>query len=392
VRTIALIARRELAAKLRTRSFWVSTVVSIVVLAGVMLIQGTLFSEGNKSVVGLNGQAIAVERQLADGAKQLGRDVETREVTELEAGQSMVADGELDALISGPPANLRVLVKDELNRDLRSVLDGIVQQQVLRAQLAATEDLNADQVLSTVSSAHAGVTSLRAPDPKRDQRLAIALVIIALLYVSLVLYGSMVAQGVVEEKSTRVVETLLATVRPASLLAGKVLGLGLVGLIQLAVIGCSGLLLAILTGALTITGVAAVTLLWGMVWYLLGFFLYATVFAAAGSLVSRQKDVQPVLIPMTLVLVLAFVLGFSVLARNASSATSTVLSLIPPLTPILMPGKIALGAAAGWQILLGIALTLIATALLTMLAGRIYRTAVLHMGARVRLRDALFLR
>lgn len=387
--TVVLIARRELAAKLRTRMFWVSTAVSIVVLAGVMLVQATLFSEGNKSVVGLTGQAISVGQQLTDGARQLGREVETREVADLGTGESMVADGELDALVSGAPASLRVLVKDELNRDLRSVLDGIVQQQVLKAQLAAIEDLNADQVLGTVSSAHAGVTSLRAPDPKRDQRLAIALVIIALLYLSLLLYGSAVAQGVVEEKSSRVVESLLATVRPARLLGGKVLGLGLVGLIQLAIVGGTALLLAIITGALTITAVAGATLLWGLIWYLLGFFLYAAVFAAAGSLVSRQEDVQPVLVPVTLVLLLAFILGFTVLARNASSAASTVLSLIPPLTPILMPGKIALGAATGWQILLGIGLTLLATALLTALGGRIYRTAVLHIGPRLRLRDAL---
>lgn len=389
MRTIFLIARRELTAKVRTRSFWVSTAVSIVVLAGVMLVQGTLFSEGNKNVVGLTGQAIAVGQQLTDGARQLGREVRTREVPDPGTGERMVADGELDALVSGSPASLRVLVKDELNRDLRTVLDGIVQQQVLKAQLATVEDLDPDQVIGTVAAAHAGVSSLRAPDPERDQRLALALVIIALLYVSLVLYGSMVAQGVVEEKSTRVVETLLATVRPARLLAGKVIGLGLVGLIQLAVIGGSGLLLAMLSGAVTITGVAAGTLFWGLVWYLLGFLLYASVFAAAGSLVSRQEDVQPVLIPITLTLVLAFVIGFSVLARNAASTASTVLSLIPPFTPILMPGKIALGAAAGWQILLGIALTLAATALLTMLGGRIYRAAVLHMGARLRLRDAL---
>lgn len=387
--TIILVARRELAAKLRARSFTISTVASIVVLAILMLVQGTLFSDSNKSVVGLAGQAISVREQLVDGAKQLGQEVEAREVDDLGAGERMVADGDLDALVSGAPASLRVLVKDELNRDLRAVLDGIVQQQVLRAQLAAIEDLNADQVLGTVASAHAGVTSLRAPDPQRDERLAVALVIIALLYVSLLLYGSMVAQGVVEEKSTRVVETLLATVRPARLLAGKILGLGLVGLIQLAIIGGFGLVLAMLTGSLTITGVAAGTLFWGLVWYLLGFFLYAAVFAAAGSLVSRQEDIQPVLIPITLVLVLAFVIGFSVLAQDASSAASTVLSLIPPFTPILMPGKIALGAAAGWQILLGIGLTLLATALLTLLGARIYKTAVLHMGARLRLRDAL---
>jgi ABC-2 type transport system permease protein len=280
-------------------------------------------------------------------------------------------------------------VKEDLNADLRIALDAIAQQQVLEAQLAAIEDVDPNQVLETVASAHVDVHSQQAPDPRRGQRLAVALLIIALLYVSLVLYGTMVAQGVIEEKSSRVVEILLATVRPWQLLTGKVLGLGLVGLIQLAVIGVAGLVLASATGVLSISGVAISSVLWGLLWYLLGYFLYATVFAAVGSLVSRQEDAQSVLTPITLVLVVAFVLGFGVLAQDATSTASTVLSLVPPFSPILMPGKIALGAAPAWQIATAIALTLAAIALLTRLGGRIYQNAVLHMGTRVRLRDAL---
>jgi ABC-2 type transport system permease protein len=113
------------------------------------------------------------------------------------------------------------------------------------------------------------------------------------------------------------------------------------------------------------------------------------VFAAVGSLVSRQEDAQPVIMPVTLVLLVAFVLGFSVLARNAASTASTVLSLVPLLSPVLMPGKIALGAAPGWQIGAALGLTIAAIVLLTALGGRIYRNAVLHMGSRLRLRDAL---
>src|SRR6185503_4699528 len=163
------------------------------------------------------------------------------------------------------------------------------------------------------------------------------LVVVALLYLALLLYGSMVAQGVVEEKSSRVVELLLANVRPWQLLSGKVLGLGLVGLIQLFSVGAVGLLLAILTQVVTLTGAAAGRLAWGLRRYLLGYLLYATVFAAVGSLVSRQEDVQSVLMPITVVLVMAFVLGFAVLTSSPTGPTATVLSLLPPLSPILMP-------------------------------------------------------
>lgn len=388
-RVVRLVARRELNAKLRTRSFVIGTAVSIVVLAGFVLMQSTLFDRSNTIVVGLNGQSIAVADQLTRTGRQLGRDIETREITDLDTGSAMVSGGELDALVSGPPAGLQVLVKADLDDDLRVALDAIVQQQVLEAQLAAIEDVDADAVLHSIATAHVDIHAQQAPDPQRGQRLATALLIIGLLYVSLVLYGTMVAQGVIEEKSSRVVEILLATVRPWQLLGGKVLGLGLVGLIQLALIGAAGLLLAAVTGVLTGSGLAISSVLWGLAWYVLGYFLFATVFAAVGSLVSRQEDAQSVLTPITLVLVAAFVLGFGVLAQDATSTASTVLSLIPPFAPILMPGRIALGAAPGWQIAAAIGLTLLAIAALTLLGGRIYHNAVLHTGTRVRLRDAL---
>jgi ABC-2 type transport system permease protein len=387
-RTVALIARRELNTRLRTRSFAIGTALSIVVLAGFVLMQATLFDDANRSIVGLNGQALALGGPLSDSAREFGLEVRTEDVTDLAAGETMVADGDLDALVSGAPAELQVLVRDELDTDLRKALDALVQRQVLEAQLAAVE-LDPEQVLQTVATAHVQVRSLEPIDPQRGERLAIALLIIALLYISLVLYGTMVAQGVVEEKSTRVVEILLSTVRPWQLLIGKVVGLGLVGLIQLAIVSITGLLIAVLTGALTVSGVATSAVFWGLVWYLLGYFLYATVFAAAGSLVSRQEDVQAVLAPATVLLVAAFVLGFSVLTRDASGTASTVLSLVPPFSPILMPGRIALGAAPAWQLVLAIALTLATIVAFTWLGARVYRNAVLRMGTRVRLRDAL---
>jgi ABC-2 type transport system permease protein len=388
-RTVYLVARRELNTRLRTRSFVVSTVVALVVLIGYVLTQSTMFDEEHATRVGLTGQAIAVAGPLKDAAGQLDYDVTTTEVPDLAAGREMVADGSLDALVSGAPAELRVFVRGDVDPDLRTVLNGLVQQQVLSGLLASVEDLDADQVLATIAKAGVHVDSLEPADPQHNQRLALALVVVALLYLALLLYGSMVAQGVVEEKSSRVVELLLATVRPWQLLSGKVLGLGLVGLIQLFAVGAVGLLLAILTQVVTLTGAAAGTLAWGLLWYLLGYLLYATVFAAVGSLVSRQEDVQSVLMPITVVLVMAFVLGFAVLTSSPTGPTATVLSLLPPLSPILMPGRIALAAVPPWQVALAIALTVATVALLARVGGVVYRNSVLHMGPRLRLRDVL---
>ena len=149
------------------------------------------------------------------------------------------------------------------------------------------------------------------------------------------------------------------------------------------------LVFVIVTGVLTIPAVGAGTLLWGLLWYLLGYFLYATVFAAVGSLVSRQEDAPAVLTPLTLVLVVAFVTSLAVLARDASGTASTVLALIPPFSPILMPARAALGAAPAWQLGVAIPLTLLTSAFIAWLAARIYRNAILRTGDRVRLRDVL---
>ncbi|SDD28847.1 ABC transporter permease [Actinokineospora iranica] len=388
-RAVWLIARRELHARLRTRSFLIGTAVSVAVLIGFVLLQSTVFGAANVTRVGLSGQATVLSGSLGEEARTRGVDVRASTVRDPVAGEAMVADGDLDALVTGPPAALRVVVGDTLDENLRRALNALVQQEVLRAQLAAVEELDPDQVLATVADAGVDVRSLHAPDAQRDQRLAVALVIVALLYLSLLLYGTMVAQGVVEEKSSRVVEILLATVRPWQLLLGKVIGLGLVGLAQLAVIGAVGVVLATATEVLTIPGAALGTLVWGLFWYLLGYLFYASVFAAAGSLVSRQEETQAVLLPVTSVLVLAFVLGLGLLTRSPNGTATAVLSVLPPFAPILMPGRIALAEAPAGQIALAAALTLAAVALLARLGGRIYAGAILRTGPRIPLREAL---
>ncbi|MGQ0836969.1 ABC transporter permease [Actinokineospora sp.] len=388
-RMVWLVARRELNTRLRTKSFLLGTAVSVAVLIAFVLMQSTLFAGEQRSRVGLSGQATAIAAPLTEQAGARGLDLRTSTVSDLAAGEAMVADGELDVLVSGAPAALRVLVRESLDEDLRRALNTLVQQEVLRAQLAAVEDLDPNQVLATVADATVDVHALGAPDPQRGERLAIALVIIALLYMALLLYGTMVAQGVVEEKASRVVEILLAAVRPWQLLMGKVIGLGLVGLAQFAVIGSVGLILAVATDVLTIPAAATGTLLWGLLWYLLGFLFYATVFAAAGSLVSRQEETQAALLPVTMTLVLAFVLGFGLFSQNPSGIATTVLSLLPPFAPILMPGRLAMAAVPGWQVALAAVLLCAAVAVLAWLGGRIYAGAVLRTGPRLSLREAL---
>jgi len=385
---VRLVAKRELNTRLRTRSFLIGTAVILVVFAGYFLLQATLLGDAGRSKIGLTGQATGISDQLKSVSQQLGKDVETVTITSPEEGRAQVENGDLDALLSGNVSDLQVLVKSDLDKQLHAALNSIAQQQVLNATLLEA-GLDAPQVLNTINSATVKVTSITPEDPEKDQRLIIGVVMVFLLYMSITTYGTLVAQGVVEEKSSRVVEILLSTLRPWQLMLGKVIGLGLTGLIQLLILAGAGLAMATATGSLTVSGIAVSTVLWGLLWYILGFFLYATIFAGAGSLVSRQEDTQSVLTPVTMVLVIGFIVGVNLLLQSPDGQATTVLSLIPLLSPVLMPGRIAAGLAPGWQIALSIVLTLATVALFTWLGGRIYQNAVLRTGSRVKLKDAL---
>ncbi|MTD56950.1 ABC transporter permease [Amycolatopsis pithecellobii] len=388
MRTIALVAKRELDARLRRRSFVIGTIVILVVLCGYLLFQHNLVGDANKVRIGLTGQTAGIAQELQAGTARIGKETQIAVVSDPEEGMADVQNDRLDVLLSGNAANLDVLVKSDVDPQVRALLNGISQQQVLNAKLLEA-GLDPAQVMSEVDSAQITVSTIDTPDPERTQRLAIGLITVFLLFFAIQTYGGLVAQGVVEEKAGRVVEMVLSTVRPWQLILGKVLGLGLTGLVQIGILAVAGLAVASSTGIHLLSSVATGTVWWGLLWYVLGFFLYAMVYAAAGSLVSRQEDAASVITPVTMVLTIGFVAGFTVLLRNPAGDAARTLSLIPLFSPILMPGRMAIGTATGWETALSLVLTLALGALLTWVGSRIYRNAVLHMGSRLKLADAL---
>jgi ABC-2 type transport system permease protein len=226
--------------------------------------------------------------------------------------------------------------------------------------------------------------------PAPGQRLAVGVLTSVLIYFALLLNGQAVAQGVVEEKTSRVVELLLATVRPGQLMIGKVLGLGVVGLIQIAVIALCGVAAAFATGALHLHAVTALGgLVWLIVWFLLGYAAFSLAFAAVAALVSRQEEVAAAVTPVLMLLAAGYVTGVAILPSKPGSPLVATLSMIPVFAPTLMPVRLALGVVPAWQTALSLAGMVAVIPLLLQLSARIYRHAILHSGARVRLRDAL---
>ena len=332
--TVWLVARREITTRVRTRSFVLGTLATIAVLG--VYVAVTLFpgAGGRTTAVGFVGQATAVAPQLGEVSAERGTEVDAREITSPADGERLVRDGDLDALVVGAPDSLRLIVRQQADPELESALDTVVRRQALDAQLAQSGQDPA-AVHAAVDSAQVLVTGLTPADPQRGERLALAMAAGVLLYLFLITSGQQVAQGVVEEKSSRVVEILLSTIRPAQLLTGKVLGIGLTSLLQFAIISGTGAAVTAATGAVGLaSGPLAGALGWTLLWFVLGYFCYATVLAAAASLVSRQEDLQSVVGPVIMLLVVPFVVAVTVLPRDPESTTAAVLSLVPGFSPV----------------------------------------------------------
>lgn len=386
---IRIIAGRELTTRVRTKAFKAMTAIVLLIIVATVLVFHFLSQSGvGETKVGITGN----DQQAATALEALGtvveQDIRVTQVTDAQ-GREQVASGDLDALVTVASGGLHVVVDKDLGSTLRGVLGVLAQNLALNTQITA---LGGDPATVNAAVAKAGldVESLK-PQPSYDpQRLALGAAAGILIYLSLLIGGQLVAQGVVEEKSSRVIELLLATVRPWELMAGKVLGLGAVGLIQVVLYGVVGVGLASALGTLSISlSAAAGSVIWLIVWYLIGFVMYAFVFAGAGALVSRQEDAAGVIMPVTMFVIVGYVIGISVLPSDPGNTFAGVMSMIPLFAPTLMPMRLAMGGVPVWEAVLALVLALATIPLLAGLAGRIYRNAVIHIGSRMPLRKAL---
>ena len=387
LRTVLLVARREFLTRVRSRFFVIGTLLFMALLAGYIVLQALVFSRATTTVkVGFVGQAQVLAQPLTTAAATEDVKVVRKDPADIRTGEDQVRNGSLDALISGDPASPQVEVKDDLNPTLAATLNAIVKQVALNRALTAA-GANATAVETAVASASIQLVYLDPNAALKTQHTVVGIFVAALLYTSLVVYGQIVAAGVVEEKANRIIEILLATVRPRQLLLGKVIGIGLVGFLQLVLLGATALVAVSRTHVINVPNVGVTAIAGGLMWFVLGFVLYALVYAAGGSLVSRQEDLASVTTPLTM-LVVGTYLAFFWVEANPTNPIGVALSIIPPLSPILMPARMATGDAQAWQVILAVILTIGEIALLNALAARIYANSVMRIGTRVKLSQA----
>jgi ABC-2 type transport system permease protein len=379
-----LVALREMRERGRSRAFLASLVLMVLIVLGVILVPAMLDTGGNAVTVGLTG-AIPDELPavLADQGEAAGAAVRVTRYDDPAEGEQAVRRGDVDVLV----VDARQLQwPGRIDQQLRTGVTAAIQLVAVRER-AASAGIDPDEVTVLVApvpvdDVELGPVAGGSPDDETA-----AMLMTVLLFTAISIYGSMVLTGVVEEKASRVVEVLLARIPPRSLLAGKVAGIGLLGLAQFGVTALAALVAMSFVDSVDVPAARSTVLAWVVVWFVLGYALYAMLYGAVGSLASRTEDAQSVAGPVIAILIAGYFASFTTIG-SPDTALARILSIFPMTAPLAMPNRMAMGAAAWWEVLLAVALTLAAIAGLTLLGGRVYAAAILHTGPTLRLRDA----
>ena len=388
-RAIWLVARREIIERGRSRAFLISLGLTVVfILAGLFL--PTFLGGGDRAErLGVAGAPPAGFEQavaLAGGTADLEVAVET--VPDAAAGETRLRDGTLDALLivpddgSAPTYVVRQRDNELLGQLVAASLGAVRVQELLGESGIDPTDYAAAQTPPEVRE-------LEPSDPNRDTAFIFANVGVILLFISIFTFGTWVLTGVVEEKQSRVVEVVLSTVEARDLLIGKVLGIGLLGLVQLVIMVGVGLGVGTATNRFSLpptTGAAVVQL---FVWFGLGYAFYSTGLGVLGALASRMEEASNASSPVSLLATAAYLFSLLVVIDDPAGTAARIGTFIPPVSPMVVPLRSALGAIEPWEIVLSIVLMLAAIWLLFVVGGRVYSGAVLRTAGRVPFREAL---
>jgi ABC-2 type transport system permease protein len=409
MRKVWLVMKREYVTHVRTRAFVLSTILVPVLLIGYLLLIIALSTHRggetlNLAIVdetgGLAAEVAAGLKEKLSSGRPAFRVVEELELPQDSAKSALhnkILSGQLDAylvipknVLGGADAEFYTRNPGDLTRTglLRRAVGEAVVARRLGDQGIHVKDLA--KVTEWVGIRLIKVTG-QGETEESGQTLAVGIVVAMLLYGTLLLYGVSTMRSVLEEKTQHIVEILVSSVRPLHLLEGKILGVAAVGLTQYLVWAISGGLLLSYGAAMASTfgsgrasfniHVPASLLIYAVIFFLAGYFLYSSLYAAVGAMVSTEQDAHQLQIPLLTPLIVSLVL-LNVILRDSNSTTSVVLSMIPFFSPILMIFRITLETPPLWQIALSLLLLIVTTIGVMWVSARIYRVGMLMYGKR----------
>lgn len=398
---IVQIMKREFAMLYRSRAMRLSTVVVVLLIlaAGVL---GKFLLGGDDDAPATGGPVVAVEDQMADYVSHVkkvsGGQIDVETIGNGEAENYLRERSESDA--DGPAV---VLAGQPGTPDLVTATDGMTgadQQLSAVVNTAATAWLMEDRgitlsdddystLVSTVSVPVSVVTigtaNLIESDPIGYISSFVGLMI---LFMMIMMGITTIANGVVEEKSSRVVEIVLTTVRPRTLLLGKILGIGTFLLLQFVLFAIAVVISLNLAGLWLDLGLGSY-LAWLAVWLVLGFFFYAMATGALAATASRQEDLGAVTSPISMTLLIPFYVGLFLVPAMPEATVTKVLSMVPGISPFAMPVRQAYDTVTTSELLIAAALGVVAIPLVAAIAGKIYENSILHTGRRLKITEAI---
>lgn len=410
MRKIWMVIKREYITRVRTKTFIFTTVVVPVFSIGIFAVS-IFFATRQASKplhivivdqVGRIGNAVAkgLNEKLPDGRPmfQIEKVEESPSAQDVSDLRHEVETGRLDGFLSIPKSALEKSSAAEYHTrntgDFQSIspMNRAVSDAVIARRLR-DQGFKGGDVSQTVRSV--GVSMIKVTNQgevqERGQTFIVSIGVAMLLYMMLLIYGVTTMRAVVEEKTSRVMEILIASVRPFHLMAGKILGVAGVALTQFLIWAVAAGLLAAYGGAMASTlrpgaslppiHLSPAVIIYAIVFFLAGYLLYASLYAALGAAASSDQDIQQLQMPVTMVIVAAFLL-FNVILHDPNSEMSVILSLIPFFSPILMTLRITLQTPPFWQIALSLGISLVTTVFMVQICARIYRVGVLMYGKR----------
>lgn len=351
-----LVAEREITTRLRSKAFVLSTLALLAIVLGSVLFSGFMANSGGFG--GPTQVAVAGEAESAETLEAAGIEVST--VTDRAAAEELVLNEKVDAAVvpgGEGPADITVLAADSPPSEV---------VQALSAPPAV-------ELLAPV-----------AENPALAMLIGVAFGLVFMF--SGITFGTTIAQSVVEEKQTRIVEILLATLTPRTLLAGKILGNSILAMGTVVAIIAVASVGMLATGQDLLLGELGTSLIWFGILFAFGFVLLATMYAALAALVSRQEDIGSVTSPAMMVIMIPYML---VVFFADNERVLGIMSYVPFSAPVGMPMRLYLGIAEWWEPVLTLGILIATIVLMVWIGARIYENSILRTGARVSLKEAV---
>ena len=379
----AIVTRREVMTKLTDKAFISGTLVTLLLIAGLTAVSVFMGARGTRATIVVTDDAAAAIVQAAhdvEVAKNADSAYTVATVATAEEARRLVLDGEADAFLARAGASWTLSFEREPDTTIQTTINQVVGARV-SAELAA----QAGMTPAELAAATTVTTELLDGDSDRAMLAqAAGFAFAVLFFLSAMTFGMQIAASVVEEKASRIVEIIAAAIPIRHLLAGKILGNTILGFGQMAlfaIVGLVGVSFTEFKGLLpTISG----AVVWYLLYFIAGFLALACVWAVAGSLASRQEDLNSTTTPLTMTLLVVYMVGLF-----ASGTLQTVLSYVPVISSVLMPVRLVAGTAQWYDLVIGLVLNLAFAALTILVGEKIYRRSLLQTSGAISYRDAL---